>query len=259
MSIEWKLVNELTTTSPAITDTTLSSEVWNPTILKRTTWQSIYNLFKSLLDTAYDSVFVKLTWNQAIAGNKTFTGILRWGYLVTDDQLIRASDTDNDDLIINYSSGRLDWSLWATQFRWVRVYDWKQWEIFRINWQTRDITWNWQNWTSAWTSYTPTVVFGTSTGISVIFARYKQIGKTCTVNFQINISTPDTSISEWIISLPISWPFYQSSWSVSLNDWWVFVNATWWDIDWTNFKVVKIWANFSWFLVIRGSATYETN
>jgi hypothetical protein len=243
--------------------------LWNEPFY--TAWFNKINSQFNELYTA-DGQNVKLTWNQTIAGNKVWNWFQSiWTTETFKELNVWANNAGNQGISLqNKGSGwsQLSFrnSAWSEEFAITYLQatdkvlfyngstDFMEWDL-----STWDIIHKWQNWTSAWTSYTPTVTFGTSTGISVIFARYKQIGKTCTVNFQINISTPDTSIREWTISLPISWPFYQSSWSVSLNDWWVFVSAAWWDIDWTNFKIVKIWANFSWFLVIRGSATYETN
>ena len=118
---------------------------------------------------------------------------------------------------------------------------------------------NWQNWTSAWTSYTPAVAFWTSTWVSVVFARYKQMWKTCVWGFQINIATPDTSIYFGTISLPVVWPYNIAAWNISVFEGSNYINCTS-QIDWTIFTAIKIWWNFSWgFLVIRWSFTYETN
>lgn len=109
-----------------------------------------------------------------------------------------------------------------------------------------------------WLDYAPSVIAWSSTWITTLWARYISQEKICTWGFQINIPSPDTSINEVIIGLPVAWPYYQSAMEVTLFDNWSYVNANA-TIDGTSITFRKIWWNFTGFLVLRWQFTYETN
>ena len=157
-----------------------------------TVWFNKINTQFSELYTA-DGQNVKLTWDQTITGDKTFT----WVMWVAEATIIW-SYWANFKLINNdvLQSFRFQNNPWTT------ILEIKHW------W---DIIVNWQNWTSAWTSYTPAVT-GSGGGSGTIVAMntsYKEYWKTFiyewhfvisskwTLSWRIQIQSPFTLRNNW--------------------------------------------------------------
>jgi len=101
--------------------------------------------------------------------------------------------------------------------------------------------------------WTPTINAGTSTGITNVFSKYNFDWKKIHCEWQINISTPQTTINTITVTLPFT-SINQIAFSTYLIDNSVDVSSTWFVNFWYLY-FSKIW-NFTWFLVIRYSADY---
>lgn len=231
----------------------------------------------TVLEGSKDAEYAKLTGGNTFSGNNTFNDvvdIIKWNWgNYTDNNLLSDCNDANKSGFYWVIPSTLNNPLWgyanilvladnssyARQIIYKADDSWKRyirsknagvWGVWKQYWTD----------TSAWEDYTPAVTAWSSTWITTIWARYKQQAwwKICTWGFQINIASPDTSISELTISLPVTWPYYQSAMAVFLYDNWTPVSSTA-ILDWNIITIYKIWWNFTGFLVLRWSFTYETN
>lgn len=196
MAVTWKKVNELSTTTPALTDIALSTDIANPTILKRSTWQGVRDLFGSYFAT--DSAVVHKDLTEQIWNWKSFYDIINinstWA---GTNSIIRYYNTTKNWYVGLRGDASNVWSIADESAFRLQVTD--TWDL---------IVWT-QNWTSAWSDFTLSFWDLGSMTITDIwdarkYSRYKQIGKTVTWQFAYVVTIGGTVQSSFSIPLPVN-------------------------------------------------------
>lgn len=89
MAVTWQKLNELSSSTPTLDDLVPTLDLANPTLLRKTTWQLVRNLFASYFDTVYATI-TSLSWKADVS-----TTLL--GYGITNAYTKTETDVYNPD------------------------------------------------------------------------------------------------------------------------------------------------------------------
>lgn len=211
-------------------------------------WTSYLNLGSAELATKETDLFPYLQWNTTTSAVNILASRIPYAWTMAD---FNNSNTNEKWAIgiINYNSTNSVVNIWrfAATLSAGAGYTWSVPTFTSSNLIQRPIYMN------APKDFVPTITAWTSSWVSSVYAKYEVNWRKIHCEWQINISTPQTTINTVTITLPFT-SQNQIAFATYLIDNSVDVSSTWF-VNFASMSFRKI-GNFTWFLVIRYSADY---